>query len=34
MSTPNNALTTLSVIERGVSGFARNPNSNGETQAV
>ena len=34
MSMPNNALTMLSVIERGFSGFVRNPNSNGETQAV
>lgn len=34
ISTAKNPLTTLSVMESGPSGFLRNPNSNGDTQAV
>lgn len=34
MSIAKNPLTILSEIERGSSGFLRNPNSNGDTQAV
>lgn len=34
ISTAKNPLTTLSVMERGPFGFFRNPNSNGDTQAV
>lgn len=34
ISIAKNPLTTLSVIASGPSGFLRNPNSNGDTQAV
>lgn len=34
MSIAKNPFTTLSAMESGPSGFLRNPNSKGDTQAV
>jgi hypothetical protein len=34
ISIAKNPFTTLSAMERDACGFLRNPNSNGETQAV